>query len=979
MHSAPQPARCPLCRTSVTTLAAKETRGVARQAPLAVRSRAAALEERVRLHGPPLVASAMWLFCGSIRWRCLGAAAPAHCASPVAQHVAAFVPLLLTLLLAVIKSPVSSWAGVGMRCGPGGRVHSAVLAGMWLVVLCALHLPRVFERDDLRHTRGYILAGHILAATGHILALYCVLTLHEIFPRWDAMAGLESQPLARRYAHVVGRALRTKQSTARLVLAVVAVPCLAMSLAAELVLHPAAGDVFGLSAFFETPPRWTVDLPRAYRSVGRGVFPELFDADRGAATATLLRERHQLRAMHAAMLPFALRTTKHHRETDAVPWSDVVARRDGVCASRPCLVARAPLQAWWVGGVERALDAAALLGERALAWGIDPNATVRRTLARSLAPPGRSLASLRALARASGRQRTLDNNIAWLGVSADDTAMTLQRAAAAASEHLEFVYSAAGGVSTVAVTPSHAVLPREAGRGGLTMSELLDRHRSVHDQYVPSTEADGSEGGSEGVARLWYASPETFAQYVEQDGYLAAARTTRFIPSGAGRALRDAALFYSASLGEVRPDGVGGGATPMDTAATLSADSPGRGGSCGPTTCAAHRDGASDDLRCLAAWSPLRVPSVRRSLAALGRRELGATPAPVSVRLSILGAGTAVRLHYSPASSLILQVTGEARATLLSPAMLRKAALLHPAWHPSHRQSRLGGVALRRALRSLDGEEALLAPGTLITVPPLWGLHVQSLTPSVQLRVDARGATESVAAALTASAAYTRSPAFDAAARLSDRERFTAVADEIVEAVAHTCAADGALPPGTGPRVRDKSKTAQDKSKAHLRPCRAKLRRILRGRYGGVGNCGARGERACAFDYTRMVASHLAAASAVRGICKRVAADAAARPRSETEFTTARARNLQRMLTSAAPEPALTRGGQARALSEERAATRELLLGNWLEARASRLLRLTGHGDSAVETFLNSCVLALPDRRGALAEQLHAAAAPSLA
>ena len=660
----------------------------------------------------------------------------------------------------------------------------------------------------------------------------------------------------------------------------------------------------------------------------------------------------------------------YHHERDAVPWSAVVADRDGLCANRPCLVARAPLQAWWTGGVERALDAAALLGERALAWGPDPNAMVRRELAIEIAPPGRSLASLQTLARASVRQRTLDNNIALLAIRVGDDA--------AASESFEFVHHAAGDASTVATKTRHTVLPREADRGGLTMSALLERHRRVHDMYEHAAAGGKTEDGVEevrvpgsGVALLWYASPETFAKYIEQDGYLAAARETRFIPYGAGRALRDAALFYSASLGEVRSVDPKHPTEPTDStderhSADKSGVRDGRGGSCGPTMCRAPHERASGDLRCFAAWSPLRVPLVRRSLAALGRRELVGTPAPVSVRLSIAGAGTAVGLHYSPASSLILQVAGEARVTLLSPAMMRKASLLHPVWHQSHRQSRLAGAELRRALRSLDGEEALLAPGALLTVPPMWGCHIQSLTPSIQIRVDARGAAESVAAALTAPAAYTLSPAFDVAARLSDRERFAAVAEEIAAAIAHTCDADGVLTLHPGARAH---------AQTPLRPCRAKLRRIVRGRYGGVGNCGSRGERACAFDYTSMVASHLAAASGVRGICKRVAEDAAARPHGEMDTTRVRAEDLQNMLTAASP----VRTDNAHAFNKEHAATRELLLGNWLEARVAGLLRLTGHGDTAVETFLNSCVLALPDRCATLVQPLRAAAAPPLA
>ena len=105
-------------------------------------------------------------------------------------------------------------------------------------------------------------------------------------------------------------------------------------------------------------------------------------------------------------------------------------------------------------------------------------------------------------------------------------------------------------------------------------------------------------------------------------------------------------------------------------------------------------------------------------------------------------AGVVATAHYDPSHNVVIQLQGRKRWLLWAPEELGRLRL-HPATHPSRRQTRLPlvgptadtaavGHADYGATRAMSLE---LGPGEMLYVPPYWAHAVLSVTPSVALSV----------------------------------------------------------------------------------------------------------------------------------------------------------------------------------------------------------------------------------------------------
>lgn len=105
-------------------------------------------------------------------------------------------------------------------------------------------------------------------------------------------------------------------------------------------------------------------------------------------------------------------------------------------------------------------------------------------------------------------------------------------------------------------------------------------------------------------------------------------------------------------------------------------------------------------------------------------------------------AGVMATAHYDPSHNVVLQLHGRKRWLLWAPEELGRLRL-HPATHPSRRQTRLplvGGAADTAAIGHADygttrAMSLELGPGEMLYVPPYWAHAVLSVTPSVALSV----------------------------------------------------------------------------------------------------------------------------------------------------------------------------------------------------------------------------------------------------
>ena len=599
-----------------------------------------------------------------------------------------------------------------------------------------------------------------------------------------------------------------------------------------------------------------------------------------AASFSTARRDHIAIAMEAAMQPLKLRTANSLTEIkDAMRWRDFVGDRSQHfgATSAPSLITHSPLQKWWADDDDDVADMALKLRLALEEGNSSSTARAPANVHRVAKNHFRGVLSLRKLAT---RGRTL-SNVRKLAVPLHN-GETNKRAAQAASVGLEFVYhSAREGVTH----PRYDTL-------SMSLAELLD----AFDPFGFTT-------------RL---TPEGGVYTVDLE------------PSE--ELLARSVLLFDGQLGSL-------GAAESSTSKQ-----------CNAVTCTAAADGTTEDLRFLSEWSPLRSPSVRRSLLQFASREASVGPAVLvddesapnlktALRLIVVGAGCTQRLHYSLSHVLLLQADGEARVTLIPPSeVLRGGTPTHPLWHGSHRQIRIGGDGLRLHLRTLSGSHVLLRPGAMVSIPPLWSYSVQALTPSVQLKVEVVGVHERTAVrVLQTSSLPDAAMLLSRGTALSDRQRFRAVALQIVATVAAVVM----------------------QFDTYLGSV-SLLRRMLRRRYGGVRGCGSH-HRACAFDYDTLNPAHTAAVAAVQHLCASIVTAETEKKYSANDDRGWRMRSVRgganKMRRSLA---AIT---ESSAATLDALAAQEMLLADWIDASSTALLRTTGHGDSTVEVFLQQCVL----------------------